>query len=109
MDVDMADLSMPACRSCLVSLKKEPVIPVTPDGEPVVIAKFRKIAKDGAAGIRYEGRSYTIDSYSASAVVVVWDKLSEENKKEWMAKHKGNPALMANLAFTLINRANAAA
>ena len=103
MEVDMTNLTTSACRVCRSTLQREPKI-VAIDGEPPIITKFRKIMKDGAAGIRYEGRSYTVDSFSASAVIAVWDKLSEQHRIDWMSRHNGNPVKMADLAFRLINK-----
>ena len=43
-----------------------------------------------------------VDSYSASAIINVWDAFDQKKRDDWMNKHKGNPAKMADLAFKLI-------
>ena len=101
--VDKSDYTIAMCTSCIESSRID--IKAT-ETEPKVIAEFRHIEKNGYAIIKYEGKSIVVDMFSASAVIKVWDNISEKNRADWMERTKGNPSMLADMAFRLINSIN---
>ena len=67
------------CSDCIKELTTPPRVKTK--NEPLYITQMRHILKHGAAGITDEkGRKTMCDSFTASAVTQVWDKISEVNR-----------------------------
>lgn len=90
-------------RSELKKLIREEIQRLSEEEEPFIITQLRDVMKTGYKSIKdpKSRRPIKVDSYSASAIVGVYDKLNPSNKRKLASLSLPR---MQSVAFSVINR-----